>query len=157
MRQNPHVRICGGPGSARTLVYPITQGADGTGLAVEAADLGEDGLTLVGIVARVVDQTSDGFPCVGKTIGLDHVLQEVDLCGFQLHGLAHGILHRYPQRDYKRLIPASPRRCCMKTRCGWRRGPRFSDFPQEPHYGCVAGRYHSGSPVLGLMESPTDG
>ena len=28
MRQNPHVRICGGPGSATTLVYPtpITQG-----------------------------------------------------------------------------------------------------------------------------------
>ena len=22
MRQNPHVRICGGPGSATTLVYP---------------------------------------------------------------------------------------------------------------------------------------
>ena len=22
MRQNPHVRICGGPGSAMTLVYP---------------------------------------------------------------------------------------------------------------------------------------
>ena len=25
----------------------------------------------------------------------------------------------------------------MKTRCGWRRGPRCSDFPQEPHYGDV--------------------
>ena len=24
MRQNPHVRICGGPGSATTLVYPTT-------------------------------------------------------------------------------------------------------------------------------------
>ena len=27
MRQNPHVRICGGPGSATTLVYPT--GSDG--------------------------------------------------------------------------------------------------------------------------------
>ena len=26
MRQNPHVRICGGPGSATTLVYPTTDG-----------------------------------------------------------------------------------------------------------------------------------
>ena len=25
MRQNPHVRICGGPGSATTLVYPTTR------------------------------------------------------------------------------------------------------------------------------------
>ena len=25
MRQNPHVRICGGPGSATTLVYPTVQ------------------------------------------------------------------------------------------------------------------------------------
>ena len=26
MRQNPHVRICGGPGSASTLVYPTIRG-----------------------------------------------------------------------------------------------------------------------------------
>ena len=26
MRQNPHVRICGGPGSATTLVYPTPRG-----------------------------------------------------------------------------------------------------------------------------------
>ncbi len=26
MRQNPHVRICGGPGSATTLVYPTADG-----------------------------------------------------------------------------------------------------------------------------------
>ena len=25
MRQNPHVRICGGPGSATTLVYPTSE------------------------------------------------------------------------------------------------------------------------------------
>ena len=25
MRQNPHVRICGGPGSATTLVYPTAR------------------------------------------------------------------------------------------------------------------------------------
>ena len=25
MRQNPHVRICGGPGSATTLVYPTDE------------------------------------------------------------------------------------------------------------------------------------
>ena len=29
MRQNPHVRICGGPGSATTLVYP-TAGKGGS-------------------------------------------------------------------------------------------------------------------------------
>ncbi len=28
MRQNPHVRICGGPGSATTLVYPTQRGYD---------------------------------------------------------------------------------------------------------------------------------
>ena len=28
MRQNPHVRICGGPGSATTLVYPTTDARD---------------------------------------------------------------------------------------------------------------------------------
>ena len=27
MRQNPHVRICGGPGSATTLVYPTVRNA----------------------------------------------------------------------------------------------------------------------------------
>ena len=31
MRQNPHVRICGGPGSATTLVYP-TSSSSGSGL-----------------------------------------------------------------------------------------------------------------------------
>ena len=30
MRQNPHVRICGGPGSATTLVYPTGQYRDGS-------------------------------------------------------------------------------------------------------------------------------
>ena len=29
MRQNPHVRICGGPGSATTLVYPTHANAHG--------------------------------------------------------------------------------------------------------------------------------
>ena len=28
MRQNPHVRICGGPGSAMTLVYPTAVGRE---------------------------------------------------------------------------------------------------------------------------------
>ena len=28
MRQNPHVRICGGPGSATTLVYPTIEALD---------------------------------------------------------------------------------------------------------------------------------
>ena len=30
MRQNPHVRICGGPGSATTLVYPTPPGRSDT-------------------------------------------------------------------------------------------------------------------------------
>ena len=29
MRQNPHVRICGGPGSATTLVYPTPRSLQG--------------------------------------------------------------------------------------------------------------------------------
>ena len=29
MRQNPHVRICGGPGSATTLVYPTPRRRQG--------------------------------------------------------------------------------------------------------------------------------
>ena len=29
MRQNPHVRTCGGPGSATTLVYPTTRRCPG--------------------------------------------------------------------------------------------------------------------------------
>ena len=37
MRQNPHVRICGGPGSATTLVYPTSVRGNA------AADLGAPG------------------------------------------------------------------------------------------------------------------
>ena len=38
MRQNPHVRICGGPGSATTLVYPTTLGErDGGTVRLEQA------------------------------------------------------------------------------------------------------------------------
>ena len=33
MRQNPHVRICGGPGSATTLVYPTSWSCGGDGTA----------------------------------------------------------------------------------------------------------------------------
>ena len=42
MRQNPHVRICGGPGSATTLVYPtdlmteVAAGTPTTGVAPRA-------------------------------------------------------------------------------------------------------------------------
>ena len=32
MRQNPHVRICGGPGSATTLVYPTALARRLTGI-----------------------------------------------------------------------------------------------------------------------------
>ena len=35
MRQNPHVRICGGPGSATTLVYPTNEGWRRKGTSVE--------------------------------------------------------------------------------------------------------------------------
>ena len=38
MRQNPHVRICGGPGSATTLVYPTLIGEGGMGQVYQAAD-----------------------------------------------------------------------------------------------------------------------
>ena len=42
MRQNPHVRICGGPGSATTLVYPTApthQGAPAGGLTSHPGSL----------------------------------------------------------------------------------------------------------------------
>ena len=46
----------------------------------------------------------------------------------------------------------------MKTRCGWRRGPRFSDFPQEPHYGDAwLADIIPAALLLGLMGSPADG
>ena len=38
MRQNPHVRICGGPGSATTLVYPTPKRWHRNGGQVTAAD-----------------------------------------------------------------------------------------------------------------------
>ena len=34
MRQNPHVRICGGPGPATTLVYPTVQSHQIVGVPV---------------------------------------------------------------------------------------------------------------------------
>ena len=46
----------------------------------------------------------------------------------------------------------------MKTRCGWRRGPRFSDFSQEPHYGDAwLAVIIPAALLLGLMGSPADG
>ena len=39
MRQNPHVRICGGPGSATTLVYPTDVDHDGHAGQADAAEL----------------------------------------------------------------------------------------------------------------------
>ena len=36
MRQNPHVRICGGPGSATTLVYPTKGNGVGGGGRITA-------------------------------------------------------------------------------------------------------------------------
>ena len=39
MRQNPHVRICGGPGSATTLVYPTSRIPQQLPITVEACAL----------------------------------------------------------------------------------------------------------------------
>ena len=41
MRQNPHVRICGGPGSATTLVYPTTDCRDAEVVRVDPRHLTE--------------------------------------------------------------------------------------------------------------------
>ena len=45
MRQNPHVRICGGPGSATTLVYPTARtydlAPDGRFLMVKESGAGD--------------------------------------------------------------------------------------------------------------------
>ena len=38
MRQNPHVRICGGPGSATTLVYPTDWAAEHTNTPLEVVE-----------------------------------------------------------------------------------------------------------------------
>ena len=47
MRQNPHVRICGGPGSATTLVYP-------TGLGLQVSPLyGNIGLGVTGVLVAL--------------------------------------------------------------------------------------------------------
>ena len=45
MRQNPHVRICGGPGSATTLVYPTVLGCRFKAVS-SAAEVQEKGRTL---------------------------------------------------------------------------------------------------------------
>ena len=66
MRQNPHVRICGGPGSATTLVYPTVAGpgrrradADFTGRGdrVRYRLEVDDGVTAVTVTARLLFQT----------------------------------------------------------------------------------------------------
>ena len=49
MRQNPHVRICGGPGSATTLVYPTaTSDNDSAVRAAMAVDVSMDWAVLGG-------------------------------------------------------------------------------------------------------------
>ena len=54
MRQNPHVRICGGPGSATTLVYPTMdwrgQSAEGVVDTCQAPD--QDRLSTCSIRSR---------------------------------------------------------------------------------------------------------
>ena len=69
MRQNPHVRICGGPGSATTLVYPTVEGCvsavasakaapSGLGRAQLAEELHGGAFGRVAIVARRVAPSS---------------------------------------------------------------------------------------------------
>ena len=41
MRKNPHVRICGGPGSATTLVYPTVAKRDGIGFVGHVPQIGD--------------------------------------------------------------------------------------------------------------------
>ena len=58
MRQNPHVRICGGPGSATTLVYPTLQSR---------------GVLIVRGHAGVPDQADSGLPptnCQNETVAV---------------------------------------------------------------------------------------
>ena len=59
MRQNPHVRICGGPGSATTLVYPTvaTRRASSVESARRTASIGFlDSTTMISVVAgRLID------------------------------------------------------------------------------------------------------
>ena len=50
MRQNPHVRICGGPGSATTLVYPTSRRSCG----VDWPDRTETGYSVAPLNGAVV-------------------------------------------------------------------------------------------------------
>ena len=67
MRQNPHVRICGGPGSATTLVYPTPH--------VLLADRVQRGLLQR---KRVFDEA--GF--VGHVVALISTLAEIFIATF---------------------------------------------------------------------------
>ena len=56
MRQNPHVRICGGPGSATTLVYPTPLGGGNADRAGRTA-------TTRPVPCRPLDLVDWGVPC----------------------------------------------------------------------------------------------
>ena len=60
MRQNPHVRICGGPGSATTLVYPTSDG-------------GQDrDRTLAATLQRRTSSHESRRPVGGEFVGIRH-------------------------------------------------------------------------------------
>ena len=69
MRQNPHVRICGGPGSATTLVYPTATWAQAQELepALEQAMEARTAARVAGDSEGWGRYTTDDFIVVGAT------------------------------------------------------------------------------------------
>ena len=64
MRQNPHVRICGGPGSATTLVYPTSNHPGDKRLLGQTGD-GVDPRGAVAAVATAQAEREFGHAHVG--------------------------------------------------------------------------------------------
>ena len=65
MRQNPHVRICGGPGSATTLVYPTL--LDGRGIVCSMSRRGNchDNTVMESFFSTVKSELTDRFDTYG--------------------------------------------------------------------------------------------
>ena len=96
MRQNPHVRICGGPGSATTLVYPTAWVSDFTYVATWG------GFVYVAFVIDVFARRIVGWR-VSASMRTDFVLDPLEQAiyarrGDALRGRRHRAVGRQPRR-----------------------------------------------------------
>ena len=79
MRQNPHVRICGGPGSATTLVYPTDFTIDPQRPALHRDGVGH---APVGRLGTAVDaETLVGTACQGTQHRTPRLAQSITANG----------------------------------------------------------------------------